>query len=98
MRSFGFLAFCTTVLFGLTSGHTLADSASAPAASSTDLSAFVGARSVQAEPNLEELGFERIRSSDVTEYWLNRASGACAKIETNEGRYTSIKMLPAQEC
>lgn len=66
--------------------------------SSTDLSAFVGAKAGQAEMGIQKLGYEQIRSEGLTSYWFNRATGACAKILTAEGRYSAIDMLPSGDC
>ena len=66
--------------------------------SSTDLSAFEGARAGQAEMGIQTLGYELIRSDGLTSYWFNRATGACAAITTSEGRYSSVDMLPAGDC
>lgn len=66
--------------------------------SSTDLSSFVGAKAGQAEMGIQKLGYEQIRSEGLTSYWFNRATGACAKIVTSEGRYSAIDMLPSGDC
>lgn len=66
--------------------------------SSTDVTAFQGARAGQAEGGLRALGYEAIRSEGLTTFWFNRATGACARITTSDGRYSSVTMLPAQDC
>ncbi len=66
--------------------------------SSSDLSAFEGARAGQAELGIQNLGYELIRSEGLTSYWFNRDTGACARITTAEGRYSDVTMLPAQDC
>lgn len=66
--------------------------------SSSDLSAFQGARAGQAELGIQNLGYERIRSDGLTSYWFDRATGACAEIVTSDGRYSSITMLPSEDC
>ena len=66
--------------------------------SSSDLSAFQGARAGQAEMGIQNLGYERIRSDGLTSYWFNRDTGACAEIITSDGRYSAIIMLPAGDC
>lgn len=66
--------------------------------SSTDLSSFQGARAGQAENGIRALGYENVRSEGLTNYWFNRSTGACARIVTAEGRYSSVTMLPAQDC
>ena len=66
--------------------------------SSTDLSAFEGARAGQAEMGIRNLGYELIRSDGLTSYWFNRATGACAAITTSDGRYSNVTMLPAGDC
>ena len=66
--------------------------------SSSDLSSFEGARAGQAEMGIQNLGYEPIRSEGLTTFWFNRATGACARIVTGNGRYKSVTMLPAQDC
>ena len=66
--------------------------------SGTDLSAFAGARAGQAENGIRSLGYEPIRSQGLTTYWFNRSTGACAEVVTADGRYSSVTMLPAQDC
>ncbi len=66
--------------------------------SSSDLSAFQGARAGQAEMGIRNLGYEPIRSQGLTTYWFNRATGACAEVVTSDGRYSSVRMLPAGDC
>ena len=65
---------------------------------SSDLSSFVGARAGQAEMGLQNLGYELIRTEGLTAFWFNRSTGACARITTSDGRYSSVTMLPAQDC
>ena len=72
---------------------------SAPAVgSSSDLTAFEGARAGQAEAGIRNLGYEPVRSQGITTYWFNRDTGACAEVVTSQGRYSSVTMLPAQDC
>jgi hypothetical protein len=66
--------------------------------SSSDLSAFEGARAGQAEMGIQNLGYELIRSEGLTSYWFNRETGACAEITTSNGVYSSVNMLPAGDC
>ena len=66
--------------------------------SSSNLSAFEGARAGQAEMGIQNLGYELIRSEGLTSYWFNRSTGACAEITTADGRYETINMLPAGDC
>ncbi|WP_245626785.1 hypothetical protein [Aestuariivita boseongensis] len=66
--------------------------------SSTDLTAFEGARAGQAEMGIRSLGYEAIRSAGLTTYWFNRDTGACAAITTADGRYSNVTMLPAEDC
>ena len=66
--------------------------------SSTDLTAFEGARAGQAEMGIQNLGYELIRTQGLTAFWFNRSSGACAQITTSDGRYTDVTMLPAGDC
>jgi len=73
--------------------------ASAPAVgSSSDLSSFEGARAGQAEMGIYNLGYEPIRTDGLTTWWFNRATGACARITTADGRYSNVTMLPAEDC
>ena len=65
--------------------------------SSTDLSSFQGARAGQAETGIQSLGYQAIRSEGLTTYWFNRATGACARITTADGRYETVAMLPAED-
>jgi hypothetical protein len=66
--------------------------------SATDLSDFEGARAGQAEPGLQALGFEPIRSEGLVTFWFNRDTGTCARITTSNGRYSDVTMLPAEDC
>ncbi len=66
--------------------------------SATDLSAFEGARAGQAEMGIKNLGYELIRSEGLTSFWFNRATGACARITTADGRYSDVTMRPAADC
>lgn len=63
-----------------------------------DLSAFEGARAGQAEMGIMALGYEAVRYKGLTAFWLNRETGACARITTADGRYSNIKMLPTGDC
>jgi hypothetical protein len=66
--------------------------------SASDLSSFEGARAGQAEMGIQNLGYELIRTEGLTAYWFNRSTGACARIVTSDGRYSSVTMLPAEDC
>ncbi len=78
---------------------TSAPSSGQPAVgSSTDLTAFEGARAGQAEMGIQSLGYELIRSEGLTSFWFNRATGACARITTADGRYSDVTMLPSADC
>ena len=66
--------------------------------SSSDLTAFVGARAGQAEMGIQNLGYELIRTEGLTAFWFNRSTGACARIVTSDGRYSSVTMLPSGDC
>ena len=66
--------------------------------SSTDLTAFQGARAGQAENGIQALGYQLIRTQGLTAYWFNPSTGACAEIVTSGGRYSSVTMLAADEC
>ena len=99
------LAAASVVLAACDEDMGMASVESAPAASAaptvgspTDVSSFEGARAGQAEGGLRNLGYEPIRSEGLTTWWFNRASGACARIRTANGRYEEVTMLPAQDC
>lgn len=66
--------------------------------SSSDLSAFEGAKAGQAEMGIQNLGYQNVRSQGLTSYWFNPSTGACAEITTSDGRYSSINMLPSGDC
>lgn len=66
--------------------------------SATDITAFQGARGGQAEMGIQALGYEAVRSEGLTTYWLNRGTGACARIVTSDGRYASVVMVPSGSC
>ncbi|NDR56690.1 hypothetical protein [Aliiruegeria sabulilitoris] len=66
--------------------------------SSSDLSAFEGARAGQAEMGIQNLGYELIRTEGLTAFWFNRSTGACARITTSNGRYSDVTMLPPGDC
>jgi len=63
-----------------------------------DLTEFQGARAGQAEGGIRALGYEAVRSQGLTTYWFNRSTGACAEITTSNGRYSSVRMLSAEDC
>ena len=74
-------------------------SASSPSVvSDPALGSYVGARAGQAEMGLQNMGYQLIRSDGLTGYWFKPSTGACAAITTADGRYSSINMLPAQDC
>ncbi|MEM1363144.1 MAG: hypothetical protein AAGF94_15765 [Pseudomonadota bacterium] len=66
--------------------------------SSSDLSAFEGARAGQAEMGVQNLGYEQVRTDGLTAFWFNRETGACARITTSDGRYSDVTMLPSGDC
>lgn len=73
--------------------------ASTPAVgSSSDLSSFQGAKAGQAEMGIQSFGYEPVRTEGLTTWWFNRATGACARIVTADGRYSQVDMLPAADC
>ncbi len=96
------LLFTLAVLSGCGSEQSVKTESPAPGqpsvGSSTDLTAFEGARAGQAEMGIQNLGYELIRSQGLTSYWFNRSTGACAAITTSNGRYSKVKMLPAEDC
>jgi hypothetical protein len=92
-----------TAMFGLAA--CVAETGSSPSGqgmpavgSSTDVTSFQGARAGQAEGGLRALGFQDVRSAGLTTYWFNRDTGACAAITTADGVYSSVVMVPAQDC
>jgi hypothetical protein len=81
------------------SGYSPPPSAGLPAVgSSSDLSAFEGARAGQAEMGIRNLGYEPVRSQGLTTWYFNRSTGACARITTADGRYSDVTMLPSGDC
>ena len=63
-----------------------------------DLSSFQGAKAGQAELGIQSLGYELIRTQGLTQYWFNRSTGACAEMTVGDGRYQTVRMLPAEDC
>ena len=93
----------TTAIFGLAAcvedtGSSAPEAGMPAVGSSTDVTAFEGARGGQAEGGLRALGYEPIRSEGLVTYWFNRKTGACARITTSDGRYSDVTMLPAEDC
>ena len=87
------------VVAGCTETTTGGSTAGRPSVGSEyDLSSFQGARAGQAEAGIRALGYEPIRSQGLTTYWFNRSTGACAEVMTSNGRYSSVRMLPAEDC
>jgi hypothetical protein len=66
--------------------------------SSTDVTAFDGARGGQAEGALETLGYEPIRTQWLTPHWFNRSTGACARFTTADGMYSGVSKLSSEDC
>ncbi|MBY6005032.1 hypothetical protein KUV62_14010 [Salipiger bermudensis] len=88
-----------TILAGCVETTEESSAPSAPAVgSSSDLSSFEGARAGQAEMGIRNLGYEPVRSDGLTTWYFNRETGACAEITTSDGRYSSVTMLPAEDC
>ncbi len=80
-------------------GYSPPPSAGLPAVgSSSDLSSFEGARAGQAEMGIRNLGYEPVRTQGLTTWWFNRSTGACAEVVTSNGRYSSVTMLPSEDC
>jgi hypothetical protein len=79
-------------------GNTQAPTGQPALGSASDLSAFQGARAGQAEMGIQNLGYELIRTQGLTQYWFNRSTGACAELKVGDGRYQSVRMLPADDC
>ena len=63
-----------------------------------DLTAFQGAKAGQAEMGIQNLGYQPVRTQGLTTYWRNGSTGACARIVTSNGRYSSVTMLSPGEC
>lgn len=83
----------------LAAGETPSATVGRPAVGSEyDLTEFEGARAGQGEGGIRALGYEPIRSEGLTTFWFNRQTGACARITTSQGRYSSVNMLPAEDC
>lgn len=98
-------AVCVAMLAALVAGcsETTNGSSSSTAGrpavgSASDLSSFQGARAGQAEMGIQNLGYEAVRTEGLTTWWFNRSTGACAKIVTSNGLYSSVAMLPAGDC
>ncbi len=95
---------CALATLGAVAGCVETSSPTAPptgqpsVGSSTDLTAFEGARAGQAEMGIQNLGYELIRTDGLTAFWFNRGTGACARITTSDGRYSDVAMLPAEDC
>jgi hypothetical protein len=66
--------------------------------SASDLSSFEGARAGQAEMGIQGLGYQAVRTEGLTTWWYNAETGACARIATSDGRYSSVDMLPSGDC
>lgn len=64
----------------------------------SDLSSFEGARAGQSEMGIQQLGYELVRTEGLTAYWVNRSTGACARIVTSDGRYSSVTNVPYGDC
>ena len=96
------LSFALVALSGCVSEESVKSESTAPGqpsvGSSTDLTAFEGARAGQAEMGIQNLGYELIRTKGLTSYWFNRSTGACAEITTSDGRYSKVTMRPAEDC
>lgn len=91
-------AVCALVLAACDDTGAAVESGAPAIGSSSDLSAFEGARAGQAELGIQNLGFALIRSEGLTSYWFNRDTGACARITTSQGRYSDVTMLPSADC
>jgi hypothetical protein len=63
-----------------------------------DVSEFEGARAAGGESGLRALGYEPVRTEGLTSWWFNRATGACARVTTSNGRYSDVTMLPSEDC
>ncbi|WP_138465003.1 hypothetical protein [Poseidonocella sp. HB161398] len=66
--------------------------------SGTDLTPFQG-RAVEGSAGpISGLGFEKTRDSGGVAYWYNSMTAACARMETGDGVYQSVVMVPHGEC
>ena len=97
-RSFKTIAGVATLLTVAACSETSTPTGQPSVGSSTDLTAFEGARAGQAEMGIQNLGYELIRTEGLTAFWFNRSTGACARITTSDGRYSDVTMLPAEDC
>ena len=77
---------------------TAADSPAPVVGGASDLTPFEGARAGQAEMGIQNLGYQPVRTQGLTTYWRNGSTGACARIVTSNGRYSSVTMLSPGEC
>ena len=97
------LYLCTILLValaGCVKQQPLADQATGlPAIGSAKvLSDFEGARAGQAETGIQALGYELVRTEGLTAFWSNRSADTCARITTDQGRYTNVTTLTYDEC
>jgi len=72
--------------------------AGARPASGSDVTAFRGAPAASGALGLRTFGFEPAGRRAGAERWENRATGACAEVVSEGGRFTSVVMLPAGTC
>ena len=100
MRKFCFLpvAISALLLQAACIEDTGSDSSRPAVGSEYDLSSFEGAHAGQSEMGLQNLGYEPVRTQGLTTWWFNRSTGACARIITSDGRYSSVTMLPSGDC
>ena len=96
---FAVLSAAILPLAGCVEEAEYSEASSLPAVgSASDLSSFEGARAGQAEMGIQNLGYQAVRTEGLTTWWFNRATGACARVVTADGRYSEIDMLPAGNC
>jgi len=97
---FGLALLCLALVSGCgdDATSTAGEGAMPTVGSSSDVTAFQGAKAGQAEGGLRELGYAPAKTQGLTTWWSNSETGACAKIVTSDGRYSSVTMVPAAEC
>lgn len=100
LKHFGFLGVALSLAACVedTGSAGPATSATTSLGTEYDLTSFQGARAGQAEMGIQNLGYEAYRTEGLTTYWLNAEQNTCAEIITAEGRYESVKMIPATDC
>jgi hypothetical protein len=71
--------------------------ASAPAAAPT-VADLVGARASSGEGEMERRGFAAARVRGLTATWWHAPSRSCVETVTANGRYRTVRAVPAARC